>query len=73
MKVRHDYKNKINVPKFTDVIGISWSAKLTQSTFGQNCVLCGTTNQIEMHHVRSVKDVRTWMRTGNSTYEKWIG
>lgn len=73
MKVRHDYKNKINVPKFTDVIGISWSAKLTQSTFGQNCVICGTTNQIEMHHVRSVKDVRTWMRTGNSTYEKWIG
>lgn len=73
MKVRHDYKNKINISKFTHIIGTTWSGKLTKSTFEKNCALCGTTSQIEMHHLRSVKNVRARMRTGNSTYAEWIG
>jgi group II intron reverse transcriptase/maturase len=73
MKVRHDYKQENNLPKFTDTVGVSWSGKLTQSTFGKNCVLCGTNSNIEMHHLRTVKNVRARMRTGNSTYQKWIG
>lgn len=26
-----------------------------------------------MHHIRSVKNVRHKMRTGNATYEEWVG
>lgn len=73
MAVRHDYKSKINIPKFTDVIKLTWSAKLTQSSFEKVCALCGTTNKIEMHHLRSVKDVRARMKTRNSTHDIWIG
>nr|YP_009739347.1 hypothetical protein [Tricholoma bakamatsutake]QIC20190.1 hypothetical protein [Tricholoma bakamatsutake] len=73
MKVRHDYKSKNNIPKFTDIISETWLAKLTKSTFEKTCALCGTTSQIEMHHLRSVKNVRARMRTGNSTYAQWFG
>jgi hypothetical protein len=27
-------------------------------------VICGSTNDIEMHHIRSVKDVRAYFRKG---------
>jgi hypothetical protein len=36
---------------------------MTQSQFDEVCVLCGTNNNIEMHHIRSVKNVRVKART----------
>jgi len=74
MKVLHDYKKKsFNLTKPSDLIKITWSNKITKSTFGKVCALCDSTSKIEMHHLRSVKDVRTKMRTGNSIYQQWIG
>ena len=29
--------------------------------------------QVEMHHIRKVKDVRGKIRTGDSTYAQWVG
>jgi group II intron reverse transcriptase/maturase len=72
MKVKHKF-NKNSTLEFTDMVKQTWSAKLTEDTFDKSCALCGTTYKIEMHHLRSVKNIRTRMRTGNSTYDKWIG
>lgn len=35
--------------------------------------LCGTSTDIEVHHLRSVKDSRHKIRTGNSTDAQWQG
>nr|AYE93245.1 hypothetical protein C0995_000107 [Termitomyces sp.] len=59
LKVVHDYKNN-EVSETPDaLIKKSWAGKLTQTAFGKSCAVCGTTSEIEMHHVRSVKDVRS--------------
>jgi len=39
----------------------------------KSCLICGSKTKVEMHHVRSVKDVRSKMKTGEATYEEWIG
>ena len=47
----------------------TWSNSLTLSQFDEPCALCGTMDDIEIHHVRSVKDVRLKTRT----YAQWAG
>lgn len=47
----------------------SWTNSLTQSQFDESCVICNTTDNIEMHHIRAVKNVRVKTRT----YAQWIG
>ena len=72
--------NKFNISKnitpddLTKTIHIKWAGKLTQTSFGKACILCGTTNNIEMHHVRKVDDVRGLMRSGKTiSLAKWRG
>lgn len=36
----------------------SWAYKLTRSNLGRSCVICHTTDKVEMHHVRQIKDLR---------------
>jgi group II intron reverse transcriptase/maturase len=61
LRVLHDYKYKksSNNALPEDIIKQSWAGKLTQTSFGKLCAICGTSSDIEMHHVRSVKDVRS--------------
>lgn len=40
----------------------SWSNSLTFSQFDEPCAICGTLDNIEIHHMRSVKDVRVKTR-----------
>lgn len=47
----------------------SWSNNLTRSQFGEPCVICGTFDNIEVHHLRSIKNVN--VKTG--THAQWIG
>ena len=47
----------------------TWSSSLTRSQFDEPCAICGTLDNIEMHHLRSVKDVRVKPRT----YAQWTG
>ena len=35
-----------------------WNAKWTKSNLFKACRICGETNNVEMHHVRRVKDIR---------------
>jgi len=47
----------------------TWSNSLTRSQFDESCTICGTLDNIEIHHLRSVKDVRVKTRT----YAQWTG
>jgi len=47
----------------------SWSNSLTLTQFDEPCAICGTLDNIEIHHMRTVKDVRVKTRT----YTQWVG
>ena len=40
-----------------NAINISWVAKLTRSSLGLPCVVCGAL-PTEMHHIRNIADIR---------------
>lgn len=40
------------------IISKSWGNKLTKSNLFSNCAICGSQEDVEMHHVRSIKDLR---------------
>jgi len=74
----YDYKSKPHAifgnPEETidNILKTSWAGKLTKG-LPTKCVLCGTREGIEMHHLRKVADVRNKIRTGNSTWNQWKG
>ena len=35
-----------------------WNAKFTKSKIGASCVICKTTENVEMHHVRKIRDMK---------------
>lgn len=35
-----------------------WNTKFTKSRLGMKCVICGSTYNIEMHHVRKIRDMK---------------
>jgi hypothetical protein len=47
----------------------TWSNALTRSQFDEPCAICGTLDNIEIHHIRTVKNVRVKTRT----YAQWEG
>merc|ERR1712115_549555 len=47
----------------------TWSNSLTRSQFDEPCVICGTLDNIEMHHIKSVNSVRMKIRT----HAQWTG
>lgn len=51
-------KFKINIRVPDKVIFSNWNNKLTKSNLFKLCVICGSSNRIEMHHVRKVKDLK---------------
>ena len=74
MKVKHDYKVKpayLNEKNSLDKILSGTNIKtMTQKFQDMSCALCSSKTKVEMHHVRSVKDVRLNIRTGDSTYSQ---
>lgn len=38
---------------------------MTESVFGRKCVIYGVSNNVEMHHLRKVADVRGKYISGN--------
>lgn len=74
LKTTHSFQVKKEIPNPGDICEHNMGAhKLTETAFGNKCAICGSGTKLEMHHLRSVKDVRAKMRTGDSSYEKWIG
>lgn len=35
-----------------------WNAKFTKSKLHKACMICGSTDNIEMHHVRAIRDLK---------------
>jgi hypothetical protein len=35
-----------------------WNAKFTKSKLGATCVICGSSQNVEMHHVRQIRDMK---------------
>jgi hypothetical protein len=67
-KSTYDYKLKSVVGNLNEIMDetLRRATKLT-STLPTKCVICDSTNQVEMHHLRRVADVWAKFRTGNAT------
>jgi hypothetical protein len=76
MKVKHDYKTKptyLNEKNSLDKIISGTNFKtMTQRSKEMNCALCSTSSnsKVEMHQIRSVKNVRLKIKTGNAKYSQ---
>lgn len=62
------------VPSF-DVDKVIWQPKfgrseLTQRLLANKCELCGSTEQVQVHHIRSIKDLKN--RCKNKQLPKWV-
>lgn len=75
MKVKHDYKvkSKLDIPQLDKLMSEKRSRTMTERFANLRCALCGSNTDVEVHHLRSVKDIRAKIRTGNSSYEQWTG
>jgi group II intron reverse transcriptase/maturase len=47
-----------NEPLPDDILFKKWRNKLTRSNLFKQCIICGSKEQIEMHHVRQIKDLK---------------
>jgi hypothetical protein len=45
-----------------------WNNKLTKSSLFKYCVICGSSYQVEMHHVRKIKDLKFKARGGKMDF-----
>lgn len=63
---RFNIKMNDNIDK---LLRQTWSSSLTRSQFDESCAICGTMENIEIHHLRSVKNVRV----KTHTYAQWVG
>jgi Tat protein secretion system quality control protein TatD with DNase activity len=69
MKVKHEYKISAGSESGLDkkLLG-SPHGTLTKKILNAQCAVCGSTKKVEMHHVRKASDIRSKIRTGNSSY-----
>lgn len=56
----------LSVP--TDIILSNWNKNLTKSNLFKLCGICGSSDHIEMHHVRKVKDLKSKARAKNMDF-----
>lgn len=68
-----DFATRTTAEKIDVLLATKWSHKLTSEKPSGVCALCGSNDQVEMHHLRPVNDVRQKIRTGNITFSQWTG
>ena len=75
LKVTHNYKknSKFELPALDKLMKTKISKAMTERWADMICALCGSSHNIEVHHLRSVKEIRQKIRTGDSTYAQWKG
>jgi group II intron reverse transcriptase/maturase len=66
MNKRFRVKENFDIDK---LLSQTWSNSLTLSQFDEPCAICGTLDNLEIHHIKSVNDVRVKTRT----YAQWVG
>ena len=59
---------KVNVAEPDSVIFSNWNSKLTKSNLFKQCVICGSTKHVEMHHIRKVRDIKSKLRKKNTDF-----
>jgi hypothetical protein len=73
LKPIHDFKKNI-VTDPGRILVQNWPGKDTKSILNEVCTICSTSSKIEMHHIKSVKNIRTKYRAGNKvTYAELKG
>ena len=72
LKVKHEYKKNMEGQLEMEKLFKERWLNITRTGLGETCVICGD-EKVEMHHVRSVKDVRMKIRKGESKYEEIVG
>jgi group II intron reverse transcriptase/maturase len=69
----HKYNNMENFTPATKILELSWFGRLTQTNLFKKCVICNTSSNVQMHHLRIVKDVRVGMANSRAKFKQWIG
>ena len=69
----HKYNNVENITSATKIFEQSWYGRLTKTNIFKKCVICGTSSNIQMHHLRKVKDVRARMVNHRANFNVWKG
>jgi len=59
---------KINIVEPDSVIFSNWNNKLTKSNLFKQCVICGSTKHIGMHHIRKVRDLKSKLKKKNTDF-----
>ena len=72
-KHRREFKGKLelDIKELEAILREKWM-KFTRSGLGKTCVICGS-KKVEMHHIRSIKDVRMKYRNENLTTGEFKG
>uniref|UniRef100_UPI002238C465 reverse transcriptase domain-containing protein n=1 Tax=Ramaria cf. rubripermanens TaxID=2016387 RepID=UPI002238C465 len=74
LKAIHEFKVNDRIVTPSKIINQSWGGKLTKSSFDQVCAICGTSDNIEMHHIRSVKGIRVkYIKGGKTSFAQFEG
>lgn len=66
----HKYNVKENMGLPSDIIEQTWYGRLTSTNLFKQCAICNTSANIQMHHLRSVKDVRAGMANHRSSFKE---
>ena len=72
LRVKHEYKKNVEDQREMERLFKEKWLNITRTGLDKACVICGD-DKVEMHHVRSVKDVRMKIRMGKSSYEEIVG
>jgi group II intron reverse transcriptase/maturase len=72
-KVINDYKtHKTDLDELDKTLNSDWASNLQETSFGKACAICGSTNKIEMHHVRKVANIRSKFKVDGQSSSKLI-
>lgn len=73
LPVIHKYSASEDAPDIDAVINESWHTRLTKGNLFKACVICGSSNNVQMHHLRQVKDVKAKIANQKSKFKTWEG
>ena len=51
---------------------LSWANKRTHSNLNKSCLICGSREEVEIHHIRSLADIKRKMREGDTDGSRWV-
>jgi len=49
----------VHAPQAFEILNTQWQGKLTRSNIGKPCCICGSVENVEMHHLKAIRDLKT--------------